>query len=181
MTPTIRYLQSHNQLCSLIQTHYCCLVATKAKGPQSSTLQHYHIRVLLQSTTAREDCSKGHQTINFHILIESIGQGMEQLSYILGLARLLIGSSSYVDWWVRVFYAIIWNDPNHEWFQFIELFGFSTLQTCIHGICYGTIDPFRCPHGGDVPPTAHVAPLFRLPQTICWTILQCSLAPPNLF
>ena len=33
----------------------------------------------------------------------------------------------------------------------------------LHSLCYGTIDPPRCPHGGTQPPVAHVAAIFCPP------------------
>ena len=31
----------------------------------------------------------------------------------------------------------------------------------LHSLCYGTVDPPQCPHGGTQPPAAHVAAIFR--------------------
>jgi hypothetical protein len=40
------------------------------------------------------------------------------LSYLPGLLTLLTTSDRYVEEWVRVFYAIVWIDPDHHWMRF---------------------------------------------------------------
>jgi hypothetical protein len=101
------------------------------------------------------------------------------LSYLPRLLTLLTTSSRYVEEWVRVFYASVWIDPDHQWMRFRferedvtlhasqirQLFGFTESSTHFHSLCYGTSDPPRHPHGGVAPATAHVAALFRLPFT----------------
>jgi hypothetical protein len=99
------------------------------------------------------------------------------LSYLPGLLTLLTTSGRYVEEWVRVFYASVWIDPDHQWMrlrferedvtihasQIRQLFGFNESSTRLHSLCYGTSDPPRCPHGRVAPRTAHVAALFRPP------------------
>ena len=64
-------------------------------------------------------------------------------------------SSLYMDEWVRVFYAIVWVDPSHEFIQFyfegetykilaseiIQLYGFPKIPVRLHSLCYGTANP----------------------------------------
>jgi hypothetical protein len=109
------------------------------------------------------------------------------LSYLLGLLTLLTTSGRYVEEWVRVFYASVWIDPDHQWMRFCferedvtihasqirQLFGFPESSTRLHSLCYGTSDPPRRPHDGVAPASAHVAALFRPPFT---DGLRCSLA-----
>jgi hypothetical protein len=90
---------------------------------------------------------------------------------------LLTFGGRYVEEWVRVFYATIWIDPDHQWMRFRfdreditlhttqirELFGFPESTTRLHNLFYGTSDPPRCPHDRVAPGTAHVATLFRPP------------------
>lgn len=96
---------------------------------------------------------KDHKTIDKHILVDAIGPEIgKHFSYNPGLARMITRSGLYVNQWIRVFFATIWIDRNHEWFQFrfegldyrlyvrdiIELFGFLESYTRIHSLCYGT-------------------------------------------
>jgi hypothetical protein len=99
------------------------------------------------------------------------------LTYLPGLLSLLMSSGKYIEEWVRVFYATVWIDPNHQWLRFCferedvtlhasqirQLFGFPESSTRLHSLCYGTSDPPRRPHSGVAPAIAHVAALFRPP------------------
>jgi hypothetical protein len=101
------------------------------------------------------------------------------ITYLLGLYSLLTFGGRYVEEWVRVFYAIVWINPGHQWMRFRfehedvtlhttqirELFGFPESTTRLHNMCYGTLDPPHHPHNGVAPSTAHVAALFRPPFT----------------
>jgi hypothetical protein len=101
------------------------------------------------------------------------------LSYLPGLLTLLTTSGRYVEERVRVFYASVWIDPDHQWMRFYferedviihasqirQLFGFNESSTRLHSLCYGTSDPPRRPHGGVAPGTAHAAALFRPPYS----------------
>ena len=69
-------------------------------------------------------------------------------------------SGLYMDGWVRVFYAIVWVDPSHEFIQFRfegetyrilaskirELYGFPETPVRLHSLCYGAADPPQHPH-----------------------------------
>lgn len=140
----------------------------------STTIQESFYRAQMLEKIAFKD----HKTINIQILIEAVGTEIEEhLTYMPGLKKLLSVAGSYVDEWVRVFFATVWVDPNHEWMQFMldgqhyrisaqeirELFGFPESKTRIHCMCYGGTDPPRRSHGGVAPPTANVAALFRPP------------------
>jgi hypothetical protein len=37
------------------------------------------------------------------------------LTYLPGLLSLLTTSGRYIEEWVRVFYATVWIDPDHQW------------------------------------------------------------------
>lgn len=116
-----------------------------------------------------------YKTINFCILIELVGPEIEEnLSYILGLARLFIGSALYMDQWVRFFFATVWIDIDHEWFQFVLRLrlhvileiskSYLDFQCRRHVYKVFTLGypTHKCPHHTDVPSTGDVAPLFRL-------------------
>lgn len=93
------------------------------------------------------------------------------MSGLLGLGCL------HVEQWVRVFYATVWIHLDHEWFRFKfegwdmtlqasqirEFFGLPESTTRIHIMCYGLVDPPRCPHDGVAPLIAHILALFHLP------------------
>jgi hypothetical protein len=99
------------------------------------------------------------------------------LSYLPGLLTLLTTSGRYVEEWVRVFYASVWINPDHQWMRFRferedvtihdslirQLFGFNESSTRLHSLCYGSSDSPLRPHGGVAPGTAQVAALFRPP------------------
>jgi hypothetical protein len=101
------------------------------------------------------------------------------LSYLPCLLSLLTTTGRYIEEWVRVFYAIVWIDSDHQWMRFHferedvtlhashirQLFGFSKSSTRLHSMCYGSSDPPRRPHNGVAPATTHVAALFRPPFT----------------
>jgi hypothetical protein len=121
---------------------------------------------------------RAHQLLDLPAFLLATGADSEvHLSYLPGLLTLLTTSGRYVEEWVRVFYASVWIDPNHQWMRFRferedvtihasqirQLFGFTESSTRLHSLCYGTSDPPRCPHDGVAPATAHVAALFRPP------------------
>jgi hypothetical protein len=92
---------------------------------------------------------------------------------------LLTFGGSYIEEWVRVFYATVWIDPDHQWPRFRferedvtlhatqirELFGFPESSKRLHNLCYGMSYPPCRPQDGVAPATAHVAALFRPPFT----------------
>jgi hypothetical protein len=88
---------------------------------------HRHLDILaFRSTTNAE--SEGH------------------ITYLPGLYSLLSFGGRYVEEWVRVFYAIVWINPDHQWMRFRfehedvtlhtaqirELFGFPESTTRLH-------------------------------------------------
>jgi hypothetical protein len=91
----------------------------------------------------------------------------------------LTASGRYIEEWVRVFYATMWIDHDHQWMwfhferedvslhasQIRQLFGFPESLTRLHSLCYGTSDPPHRPHGGVAPTTTHVTTLFEPPFT----------------
>jgi hypothetical protein len=112
--------------------------------------------------------------------VSATGAELEgHLSYLPGLLSLLTFSGRYIEEWVRVLYATVWIDPDHQWLRFRferedmtlhatqirELFGFPESSMRLHSLCYGTSNPPHHPHDGVAPATAHVAALFRPPFT----------------
>jgi hypothetical protein len=116
-----------------------------------------------------------HRLLDLPAFLLAIGADSEvHLTYLPGLLTLLTTSDQYVEEWVRVFYASVWIDLDHQWMRFCferedvtilasqirQLFGFNESSTHLHSLCYGSSDPPRRPHGGVAPGTAHVAALF---------------------
>jgi hypothetical protein len=116
-----------------------------------------------------------HRLLDLPAFLLAAGADSEvHLSYLPGLLSLLTTSGRYVEEWVRVFYASVWIDPDHQWMRFRferedvtihanqihQLFGFNESSTCLHSLCYGTSDPPRRPHDGVAPGTAHITALF---------------------
>jgi hypothetical protein len=123
---------------------------------------------------------RAHWLLDLPAFLLAIGVESEgHLSYLPGLLSLLTSSGRYIEEWVRVFYATVWIDPDHQWLRFRferedvtlhatqirQLFGFPESTTRLHSLCYGTSDPPCRPHNGVAPATAHVAALFRPPFT----------------
>jgi hypothetical protein len=119
-----------------------------------------------------------HRLLDFPaFLLAVVADSEVHLTYLPGLLTLLTTSGRYVEEWVRVFYASVWIDPDHQWIRFRferedvtihasqirQLFGFNESSTRPHSLCYGTSDPPRRTHDGVAPSTAHVTALFRLP------------------
>jgi hypothetical protein len=121
-----------------------------------------------------------HRLLDLPAFLLAAGADSEgHLTYLPELLSLLTASGRYVEEWVRVFYATVWIDPDHQWMRFCfekedvtlhasqiyQLFGFPESSIRLHSMCYGTSDPPRCPHDGVAPATSHVAALFRTPFT----------------
>jgi hypothetical protein len=117
------------------------------------------------------------------------------ITYLPGLYSLLTLCGRYVEEWVRLFYTIVWIDPDHQWMRFRferdditlhaaqmrELFGFPESTMRLHTMCYGTLDPPHRPHDGVAPSTAHDTALSQhqlqpLPQILdpSLTLIPCS-------
>jgi hypothetical protein len=134
-----------------------------------ATIQHQDSGVLLQGIAVCSDCSVGSPAIGSHCLPFSSRcrvRGSYHLS--IRLYSLLTFGGRYVEEWVKVFYATVWIDPDHQWLRFRfkckdvtlhaaqikELFEFPESSTRLHSLCYGTSYPPRRPHGGVAPRTA---------------------------
>jgi hypothetical protein len=60
-----------------------------------------------------------HRLLDLIAFLLAIGDESEgHPSYLPGLLSLLISSGRYIEEWVRVFYATIWIDPDHQWMRF---------------------------------------------------------------
>jgi hypothetical protein len=123
---------------------------------------------------------QAHRLLDLPAFLLATGADSEaHLTYLPSLLSLLTASGRYIEEWVRVFYATVWIDPDHQWMRFCfeledvtlhasqirQLFGFPELTTRLHSQCYGTLDPPYRPHGGVAPATAHFTTLFRPPFT----------------
>jgi hypothetical protein len=123
---------------------------------------------------------RAHRLLDLPAFLLAAGADSEvHLFYLPGLLSLLTASDRYIEEWVRVFYATIWIDMDHQWIRFCferenvtlhasqicQLFGFPELSTHLHNLCYGTSYPPHRPHDEVAPATAHVVALFRPPFT----------------
>jgi hypothetical protein len=160
-----------------VQTRTHGVLVASLEGPFScASLQYQDSGVLLPGTTKAQIALRAHWLLDLPAFLLAAGADLEgHLTYLPGLLSLLTTSGRYIEEWVRVFYATIWIDPDHQWIQFRferedvtlhanqirHLFGFPESTTRLHILCYGTSDPPRRPHGGVAPATAHVAALFR--------------------
>jgi hypothetical protein len=121
---------------------------------------------------------RAHRLLHLSAFLSAAGAESEgHLSYLPGLLSLLTFGGKYIEEWVRVFYATVWIDLDHQWLRFgferedvtlhatqiRELFGLPESSMRLHSLCYGTSDPPRRTHVGVAPATVHVAVLFRPP------------------
>jgi hypothetical protein len=137
-------------------------------------------QIALRAQLSAQIALRAHRLLDLPTFLSAIGAEPEgHLSYLPGLLSLLTSSGRYIEEWVRVFYATVWIDPDHQWLRFRferedvtlhatqirQLFGFPESMTRLHSLCYGTSDPPHRPHGRVAPSTAHVTALFRPPFT----------------
>jgi hypothetical protein len=60
-----------------------------------------------------------HRLLDLHAFLLAAGADLEvHLPYLLGMLSLLTASGRYIEEWVRVFYATVWIDPDHQWMRF---------------------------------------------------------------
>jgi hypothetical protein len=60
-----------------------------------------------------------HQLLDLPAFLLATGADSKvHLSYLHGLLTVLTTSGRYVEEWVRVFYASVWIDPDHQWMRF---------------------------------------------------------------
>jgi hypothetical protein len=62
---------------------------------------------------------RAHRLLDLPAFLLAVGANSEvHLSFLPGLLTLLTTSCRYVEEWVRVFYASVWIDPDHQWMRF---------------------------------------------------------------
>jgi hypothetical protein len=62
---------------------------------------------------------RAHQLLDLPAFLLVAGADSDvYLSYLLGLLSLLTVSGRYIEEWVRVFYATMWIDLDHQWMWF---------------------------------------------------------------
>ena len=114
--------------------------------------------------------------LDLEILGNVVGADIRQyFTYLPGLLGLLALLGTYIEEWVREFFASVWvaTDPSYIHYALAgidyrvtaqrarEVLGLTAYATRIHELCYG--EPPRRPHGGALPPVDFVAPCFRQP------------------
>jgi hypothetical protein len=116
--------------------------------------------------------------LDLEVLGNVVGADIRQyFTYLPGLLGLLVLPGTYVEEWVREFFASIWIAPDHSYIHYAlvgrdyrvsaqrarEIWGLRAYDTKIHELCYGNFEPPRRPHGGALPPVDFVASCFRQP------------------
>ena len=118
------------------------------------------------------------RVLDLEVLGNVVGQDIRQyFSYLPGLPGLLALPRTYVEEWVREFYASVWIAPDHSYIHYAlartnnrvttqharETWGLTAYDTKIHELCYGSYEPPHRPHGGELPPVDFISPCFRQP------------------
>jgi hypothetical protein len=111
-----------------------------------------------------------HHVINLEYIGNTIGQDIRSyLTYLPGLVGLLALPSTYVEDWVRDFYAIVWTAPDHNYIHYAlagtdyrvttqhETLGLTASETKIHELCYSRFERPHHIHGSQLPPVDFVA------------------------
>jgi hypothetical protein len=150
------------------------------RDPAAAALFSTRTQESFRAQLSAQIALRAHQLLDLPTFLLAAGADSEvHLSYLPELLSLLTASGRYIEEWVRVFYAIVWIDPDHQWMRFRferedvtlhasqirQLFGFPESSTRLHSLCYGTSDPPHHPHGKVAPPVAHIAAMFRPPFT----------------
>jgi len=112
------------------------------------------------------------------VLGNIVGQDIRPYStYLLGLVGLLALLGTYVEEWVREFYASVWIAPYHSYIHYAlastdyrvtaqcarETWGLTAYETKIQELCYAGFEPPHRPHGGELPPIDVISPCFCPP------------------
>ena len=119
-----------------------------------------------------------HRVLDLEALGNMIGADIRQyFTFLPSLPGLLALPGTYVEEWVREFYALVWVAPDHSYIHYAlagtdyrvtaqrahETWGLTAYDTKIHELCYGSFGPPRRPHGGELPPIDFISPCFRQP------------------
>jgi hypothetical protein len=81
----------------------------------STRIQEYFFRAQMSAQIALQ----AHRLLDLPAFLLAAGADSEvHLSYLPGLLTLLTTSGRYVEEWVRVFYASVWIDLDHQWMRF---------------------------------------------------------------
>jgi len=121
-----------------------------------------------------------HNVLDFRKL--SVATGGAQIephfTYLRGLANLLYWSGKSMAHWVRIFYTIVWIEPNGDYTKFmfrgrprifsraeiVDALGVDLNDTRLHELAYpGAIPPRRARCGGVLPPFERVSICYRQP------------------
>ena len=118
------------------------------------------------------------RVLDLEVLGNVVGQDIRPyMSYLPGLAGLLALPGTYVEEWVREFYALVWVAPEHSYIHYAlahtdykvtaqrarETWGLTAYDTKIHELCYAGYEPPRHPRGGELPPVDFISPCFCQP------------------
>ena len=99
-----------------------------------------------------------HRVLDLEVLGNVVGADIRQyFKYLPGLPGLLALPGTYVEEWVREFFASVWIAPDHGYIHYAlagrdyrvsaqrarETWGLTAYGTKIHELCYGSFEPPR--------------------------------------
>jgi len=138
---------------------------------------------MYQAFVHAETQFREHRVLDLEVLGNMVGVDIRQyFTYLPGLLGLLALPGTYVEEWVREFFASVWIAPDHSYIHYAlagmdyrvtaqrarEVLGLTTYATRIHQLCYGNFESPRRPHGGALPlltllPHVFISLLVRAP------------------
>ena len=133
---------------------------------------------MYQAFVHAETQFREHRVLDLEVLGNMVGADIRQyFTYLSGFPGLLALSGTYIEEWVKEFYASVWIARDHNYIHYAlagtdyrvtaqrarEVLGLTAYATRIHELCYGNFEPPRRPHSGALPSVDFVAPCFRQP------------------
>jgi hypothetical protein len=90
------------------------------RDPAVADLFSTHVQESFRAQMSAQIALRVHRLLDLPTFLLAAGAKSEvHLSYLPGLLTLLTTSGRYVEEWVRVFYASVWIDPDHQWMRFL--------------------------------------------------------------
>jgi hypothetical protein len=90
------------------------------RDPAAATLFSTRIQEsFFRAQMSAQIAMRAHRLLHLPTFLLAAGADSEvHISYLPGLLTLLTTSDRFVEEWVRVFYASVWIDPDHQWMRF---------------------------------------------------------------
>jgi len=111
---------------------------------------------MYQAFVHSETQFREHRVLDLEVLGNVVGADITQyFTYLTGLPDLLALPGTYVEEWVREFYASVWLAPDHNYIHYAlagtyyrvtaqrarEVLGLAAHATRIHELCYWNFEP----------------------------------------